>query len=80
MNIPVLNSQVCLKMRWFYFLAIQQAALCLEKHINGLHVLFAIIELFNTFTAKSAFAQRSLVMYCIIVITSKCISSESVSF
>lgn len=70
MNIPVLNSQVCLRMRWFYFLAIQQAALCLEKHNNELHMLFAIRELFNTFTARSALAQRSLLMYCIVAIMS----------
>lgn len=72
MHIPVPNSQVCLRMRWFYFLAIQQAALCLEKHNNGLYMLFTIRELFNTFTAGLVFAQRSfvIVMYCIVTIMS----------
>lgn len=35
-DIPVLKSQVCLRMRWFYFLEIQQAALCLQKHNSRL--------------------------------------------
>jgi len=54
MNIPVLNSQVCLRMRWFYFLAIQQAALCLEKHNNQLYMSFHWRKLFNTFTASQS--------------------------
>lgn len=50
-------------MWWFYFLAIQQAALCLEKHNNELHTLFTIRELFNTFTA-------GLMIACIVAIMS----------
>lgn len=33
--IPALKSQVCLRMRRFYFLEIRQAALCLQKHNHG---------------------------------------------
>lgn len=80
MNIPVLNSQVCLRMRWFYFLAIQQAALCLEKHNNELHTLFTIKKLFNTFTAGPAFVQRSLVMFCIVAMTSNVLAVKVLVF
>lgn len=41
-------------MRCFYFPAIQQAALCSEKHNNELHMLLTIKELFLTFTASLA--------------------------
>jgi len=49
MNVPVPNSQVCLRMQWLYFLVIQQAALCLEKH-NNVYYYICCLQLENYLT------------------------------